>query len=261
MASNIDFLKKIRSQQSDNAQANQNSGQDSGTRSTEASAIAPAADAQPSEKSGANRPAEEANAAAAQAKSGFRLGFLVRAGGDASVHAADSEQVPATVGAGEQASADPGGLGALGTANALARADDGDNTSESAASNGPAGFQAKLDELDVLCRHEAGITEFTHDAVKKRVSELMIELKANPEMENLVIDRDVHNIMLYVQSASRMANKQFEQTAVTRAKRENNSNKKSIAKANMSDAFDQMFGSLEALAELNTDGMPAVSKK
>ena len=78
---------------------------------------------------------------------------------------------------------------------------------------GPEGFQAKLDGLDRLIMEGQGLSQLTLDTARGYVGAIMTELKTNPEFDPLLKDRDVHNIMTFVQSSTQRAT-----TVLTKAK-------------------------------------------
>ena len=120
--------------------------------------------------------------------------------------------------------------------------------------DGPAGFQHILDSLDALCRDAAGITPLVHDSVKQHVRKVMEELRVNPEMRGLIIDRDVHNIMMFVQASTRRADVKFVEQATRKEKKSN----KKIQASIFDDALAALLpagpaASLDSLGSLNTD--------
>lgn len=87
----------------------------------------------------------------------------------------------------------------------------------------------------------------------------MSELKSSPEMSGLVIDRDLHNVMMFVQAARNQGEEKFVEVGVKRAKKET----KKIAMSAMTDAFDDLLNSLgpttpslENLANMDTSLVP-----
>ncbi len=126
---------------------------------------------------------------------------------------------------------------------------------------GPAGFQEKLNRYDAIVGKLTSIDPIMHAVVKGHVKAIMVDLNSSPEMRELIIDRDVHNIMLFVQASTASADKHFEQVATKRIKKE--ANAKSENKANIGSALDDLllsFGApkpkdVNAVATLNTDAI------
>lgn len=81
---------------------------------------------------------------------------------------------------------------------------------------GPMNFQDRLNELDRLIQLDAKIGEFTFDAVRGHVKQVMIDLKTQPELDSCLIDRDVHNIIAFIRSVKQDATKVIETTKVKR---------------------------------------------
>lgn len=125
--------------------------------------------------------------------------------------------------------------------------------------DGPANFQAKLDALDALCQQQAGITALNQDQARRFITEIMGDLKVNPESAGLVIDRDMHNIMLFVQAAAAQGDNKFVEVGVKREKKA----VKAKMTAAMSDAFDELLGgaSLESISSMNTNLVPTKVRK
>lgn len=76
---------------------------------------------------------------------------------------------------------------------------------------GPADFQVLLRNLDQLVGEQTGIGQLQLDIVRKYVSEIMVTLKENPEFEPILVDKDVHNVMVFVQSSMNLATADFVQ--------------------------------------------------
>lgn len=126
---------------------------------------------------------------------------------------------------------------------------------------GPAGFRAKLDAFDSLVGHLTAIDPIMHSVVKGHVKSLMLDLNASPEMRELLLDKDVHNIMVFVQSATAKADVHFESVATKRIAKE--AKGKNENKASIGAALDDLllsFGKpkpkdVNSLANLNTDAI------
>lgn len=71
------------------------------------------------------------------------------------------------------------------------------------------GFKQKLDDFDALVSAASGIGKTEIDGARMYVSTIMTELKEHPEYEPILIDRDVHNVMLFVQASRNMATANF----------------------------------------------------
>lgn len=61
------------------------------------------------------------------------------------------------------------------------------------------GFQEMLDTLDNLIVKESGINSFNIDLVRGFVRQIMTDLKTTPEYDAMLIDRDVHNVLAFIQ--------------------------------------------------------------
>lgn len=91
---------------------------------------------------------------------------------------------------------------------------------------GPVGFKAKLDAYDAMVGHLTKIDPVLHGVVKASVKSIMVDLIQSPEMRELIIDRDIHNIMLFVQSSTATADSHFESVAKKRVTKQANSAQK-----------------------------------
>lgn len=69
----------------------------------------------------------------------------------------------------------------------------------------PLSFKDRLDELDRLIQLDTGITAFTIDTVRSHVKQIMVDLKEQPELDSILIDRDVHNILLFIRTVKEKA--------------------------------------------------------
>ena len=64
------------------------------------------------------------------------------------------------------------------------------------------GFKQMLDDFDsLIAAADGGIGQLQIDTARKYVSEIMMELKKNPDYDAILIDRDVHNVMLFVRAS------------------------------------------------------------
>lgn len=67
-----------------------------------------------------------------------------------------------------------------------------------------------LDDFDaMIAASNGGISELQIDGARKYVSEIMMELKQNPDYDSILIDRDVHNVMLFVRASRQYATASF----------------------------------------------------
>lgn len=60
--------------------------------------------------------------------------------------------------------------------------------------------QAQLNKLDELIQSESGINSFNMDTVRSYVRTIMTDLKNQPELDAIWIDRDVHNILHFIRT-------------------------------------------------------------
>lgn len=60
-------------------------------------------------------------------------------------------------------------------------------------------IQAMLKKLDEMISSETGIEDIKMQLARGLVRDIMIDLKEQPELDSLIIDRDVHNIMYFIQ--------------------------------------------------------------
>lgn len=95
----------------------------------------------------------------------------------------------------------------------------------------PLSFKDRLDRLDELIAQDFGISIITVDLVREHVKHLMIQLKDEPELDSILIDRDVHNILTFIRFVKDQA---IGAQEVSKAKRE----KKERAKKGGLSGFD-----------------------
>lgn len=140
--------------------------------------------------------------------------------------------------------------------------------------DGPAGFQAKLDKLDSLVSKETGISQLSIDTARAYVRDIMLELRVYPEYDGILIDRDTHNIMAYVQASQLQVGNAF---VVAKEKRVKAADKKaaagnaawdltSLGDMSLSPPLRQIQNKaltqgLDALASLNVDAIEAKNQK
>lgn len=122
---------------------------------------------------------------------------------------------------------------------------------------GPAGFKAILDSFDALVGASVGISALDLDNARNYVARVMTELKTNPEMQAFVIDRDVHNIMKYVQASASIAGQNFVTKASTRAKKEAKAQAAASVSLEMFDDQVDVAAQMAALKAKRAGGKPA----
>jgi len=66
-------------------------------------------------------------------------------------------------------------------------------------------FKDLLDNFDSLINSEFGIHPITQDKIRGFVKEVMKTLQTEPELDAILIDRDVHNILHYIRSTKDQA--------------------------------------------------------
>lgn len=127
-------------------------------------------------------------------------------------------------------------------------------------SNGPTNFQEKLQRLDFLIGERERVDKFDLDHIRGLCKDIMIDLKTMPEFDGMVRAKDVHNLMVYVQSSVGQAKNQFALNADKTVKKTERKNQKSQIADEM---FMQFFAptatklSLEDLSTMNTDDITA----
>jgi hypothetical protein len=135
---------------------------------------------------------------------------------------------------------------------------------------GPANFQHTLRQLDTLVGESTGIQQIQLDIARKYVMEIMVTLRTHPEFDGILVDKDIHNVMVFVQSSMNLATAGFVEKKAKAATRE--SKKKASSYGGMTfemiefggnevDAFKAAAASLDAFSTLNTDSIvPKVRK-
>lgn len=96
-------------------------------------------------------------------------------------------------------------------------------------------FQTLLNEFDAMVGAVGNITQLELDQSRNFVARIMKDLVTHPELDGLVIDRDVHNVMKFVQASSGMANKNF---VTSQERKSKAADKKAAAAAISLDVFD-----------------------
>lgn len=109
------------------------------------------------------------------------------------------------------------------------------------------GFKDRLDELDRLCMSEFGVSKLTVDAIRGHVMVIMKTLQTEPELDNILIDRDVHNILTFIRFVK---NEAVASRESTQAKKETKAKKALKLGGFTMDAFVPL--SLEGLGNLKT---------
>lgn len=69
----------------------------------------------------------------------------------------------------------------------------------------PENFQDVLDTFDGLMKRDQGEIDFNLGHIRNYVQRIMTDLRTNPEYDGLIIDRDVHNIMAFLQRTKAQA--------------------------------------------------------
>lgn len=108
------------------------------------------------------------------------------------------------------------------------------------ASDLSAQIKADFDRLDLLIQQSNGINAFNLDDCRGIIMRTMPELKKNPMYDGLVLDRDVHNIMMFcvaTQQAATIAN-------VVKADKETKSKGRNATKNALANAMANMTLSL-----------------
>lgn len=137
---------------------------------------------------------------------------------------------------------------------------------------GPANFQDVLGRLDTLVGESTGINTLQMDEARGYVMKIMTTLKTHPEFDGLLAAKDVHNVMVFIQSSSQLATADF---IVKKEKKATSAAKKAKAVGNMTfemPGFEGSIGgaapehggmtfSMDAFATLNVDEIAPVDKK
>lgn len=87
------------------------------------------------------------------------------------------------------------------------------------AKDSPEGFQAMLDKLDGLIIAGEGVNPLTLDTCRHYVADIYNELRANPNLDPIFKDRDMHNVMMVVQRSTIQATKVIQEKKATSEKR------------------------------------------
>lgn len=134
-----------------------------------------------------------------------------------------------------------------------------DTPTEETIPPGPDGFKYKLDMLDALIQRDAGINGAMLGVVKGRIKDIVKELKEFPEYDGLIIDRDIHNIMLFMQQSVNQAKADFVQKDKKRTTKAIKAAKFDFGEslANGPLALEGPTLDLDALSGLNLDDVKA----
>jgi hypothetical protein len=135
---------------------------------------------------------------------------------------------------------------------------------------GPEGFQARLDALDAVVSREAMLSDFSASFAKNRIKDIFLELRKFPEYDGLIVDRDVHNIMSYMQYTITFAQEKYAEKKTAKVKRES----KAAAKPKYSFNFDKLMApasdlalspakatSISSLAAMDTDAIESKGRR
>lgn len=137
--------------------------------------------------------------------------------------------------------------------------------------DGPANFKQHLDDLDALVVAGNGISSVTLDNARIHVMTISKELVSHPEYDGIMIDRDLHNVMMFVRASRASSGESF--TAKQQKKQVAESKKKAVSKINL-DALGAIGNqdklpsppaqkqiTLNALSSLNIDNIVAKANK
>lgn len=121
------------------------------------------------------------------------------------------------------------------------------------AVDGATAFKMELDQLDSLLFRDIPdqINPVNYDGVRNTVKRIMADLKANPAYDQLMIDRDVHNIIAFIRATRRSA---VDTNLVRAAKAEVKASSKSRRNVTFNIADDDSFaGAKPAARKLTAD--------
>lgn len=118
-------------------------------------------------------------------------------------------------------------------------------------------FKDKMEALDALISADNGINQFTIDDIRRYVKEIMVTLHREPELDAILIDRDVHNILRFIRFVKDQA---FDGATATQEKRVVRV-KKAIGTAKNNEMLGKLLGgfSLTGFAADNTAKQAAAS--
>lgn len=144
--------------------------------------------------------------------------------------------------------------------------------SESEVRGTPEGFQAKLDKLDRIVA--AGISPLTIDSTRHYVKDIFIELRDYPQFDPIFKDRDMHNLMTFMQQTTIQAKE-----LITEKKTKGDSKKAKAVNTQFGDfgsfgdpstplaignqvlQADAVGSALAAFGAVNTDGLEAKERR
>jgi len=75
-------------------------------------------------------------------------------------------------------------------------------------------FKDRLELLDSLVSSELGISPYTIDVIRGHVKQIMMDLVTQPELDAILIDRDVHNVLAFIRYVKTDAIESREKVAV-----------------------------------------------
>lgn len=87
-------------------------------------------------------------------------------------------------------------------------------------SDGPAGVRERLDAIDQIIGGASEVSTLAIDTVRGYVAEIMKMLKSNPAYDSILVDKDMHNVMLFVRSSVTLAKSGFETKSTKRTVKE-----------------------------------------
>lgn len=81
----------------------------------------------------------------------------------------------------------------------------------------PSLFKQNLDQLDELIKAEHGLSAFNIDMVRGYVKQIMVDLQMQPDLDAILIDRDVHNVLMFIRHVKDQAVESRTATATKKA--------------------------------------------
>lgn len=70
---------------------------------------------------------------------------------------------------------------------------------------GPDDMKDRLAKLDELVMSDAGLNQITLDIARGYCKDIMVALKTEPELDSILIDKDIRNIMLFIRTTESSA--------------------------------------------------------
>lgn len=114
----------------------------------------------------------------------------------------------------------------------------------------PKDFKAMLDHFDSLINKDTGIDQYNIDFCREYVKKIYLDLRQQPELEGLMIDRDVRNVIMFIRATKSRA---IEAGEVKKVKAEKKAKIKPSARfGNIGGTFDMslMVDSLEDFSNM-----------